>query len=360
MTRPSRISSLAMVAVLSLLLTSFGSAPAHAGKDRTKGKVDYGVTSWVAGTSGYSISGKASGRKGRKVQLQVKWSDGWHTIDKSKTKKKGTFTITGTLDWYGAHKVRVVVPQARRDKAKVFKTKKFTVTTSWVPRGSRSSYLRMSHKGYNFQWDPCDTIKYRVNTGYAGEAAIAFTQEAVTRLERATGFKAKYVGTTSAVPLDDKRYPKGTDMVIAWAHQNDYPELVEAVGRGGPGRLAPARRRSTNKIVLDIKQPGVTMNMAYAGQYPFAYDFPTDEPMGLVLIHELGHAFGLDHFADDIQVMHPGDRSPAPTGYHANFEAGDLAGLRAQGAQGGCLKPYRNRGRYSAIDFNAIPDFTRE
>lgn len=42
------------------------------------------------------------------------------------------------------------------------------------------------------------------------------------------------------------------------------------------------------------------------------------------------------------------------------YEAGDLAELRAQGAQGGCLKPYRSRGRCSALDLSGIPDFIRE
>lgn len=57
--------------------------------------------------------------------------------------------------------------------------------------------------------------------------------------------------------------------------------------------------------------------------------------------------------------MDPTDRPSSPTGYHADYEAGDLAGLQAQGAQGGCLKPYRTsrHGRSPALGLNGGPDF---
>jgi hypothetical protein len=348
MTHRSRPGSAALVAVLALVLTGPGGAPATAAGERpghggpTKGRVSYGATTWTAGTSGYSIKGKAPGPR-RKVALQVKWADGWHTIDKTRTKRRGKYHFTGSFDWYGAHKLRVLVPRKKRFAAKAFKAKKFTVAVPWTPRGATSSYLPFSDRGLTFRWNPCETVKYRINPGLGGPAAVPITLEAMELLERATGFTSKYVGTTTAVPIRGDRYPRGTDLVIAWSHQDLDPALVGTVGRGGTGPSPVAQLKRSKKPTWRIKHPGVTMNMAYAAEYPMAMDWPTTEPMGLVLIHELGHAFGLAHFSDDIQIMHSGPRSPAPGGYFSRYEAGDLAGLASLGAAKGCLTKYRGR-----------------
>ena len=345
MTHRSRLGGMALVAVLALVLTSLAASPASAADKRTKGKVSYGTTSWTAGTSGYAIKGKASGPR-RKVALQVKWADGWHTIDKTRTKRKGKYRFTGSFDWYGAHKLRVLVPKKKSFRARTFKAKKFSVAVPWTPRGATTSYLPFSDRGLTFRWNPCETVKYRINPGLGGPGAVPVTQQAMELLERATGFKSKYVGTTTAVPIRGDRHPRGTDLVIAWSHQDLDPRLVGAVGVGGTGPSPVAQFKKGKKPTWRIKTPGVTMNMAYGAQYPMAMDDPGHETMGLVLIHELGHAFGLDHFADDIQVMHPGNRSPAVGGYYSRYEAGDLAGLRKLGASKGCLT--KDRGRYQA------------
>lgn len=345
MTHRSRLGGVALVAVLALVLTSLVGPPATAAGKRGKSTVSYGNTVWAAGTSGYAIKGKVAGPR-RKVALQVKWADGWHTIDKTRTKRKGKYRFTGSFDWYGSHKLRVLAPRTKRLRAKAFKAKKFTVVVPWTPRGATSAYLPFSDRGLNFRWNPCETIKYRINPGLGGPGAVPITLQAMELLERATGFKSKYVGTTTAVPLRGDRYPRGTDLVVAWSHQDLDPSLVGAVGRGGPGRSPVAQFKRSKKPTWRIKTPGVTMNMAYGAEYPMTMDDPSTEPMGLVLIHELGHAFGLDHFSDDVQVMHSGNRSPAPGGYYSRYEAGDLTGLKALGASKGCLTKYR--GRYQA------------
>ena len=347
--------------MLSLVLTSLVGSPAEAKPKKGKDKVSYGTTSWVAGTSGYSIKGKvrgaqeaqgpAPGQVGRRLAHDRQGED---------QEERASSRSPGSLDWYGAHKLRVVAPKTRRDRAKVFKTKKFKIGVPWMPRGSSSSYGRMNYKGINFQWNPCKTIKYRINPGYAGEGVIAFTQEAVELLEQATGFKTKYVGTTTSVPIARQQFQKGTDMVIAWSHQDDYPELVQAVGVGGPGDLKAARRKSNNKVVLDIKRPGVTMNMAYAPTYPFTFDDAATRPMGLVLIHELGPRLR----PRALRGQHPGHAPGRPSAVGDGLPR-DVRGRRPRrpprpGCPGRLPEALPQPGRYSALDLNAIPDFMRE
>ena len=53
---------------------------------------------------------------------------------------------------------------------------------------------------------------------------------------------------------------------------------------------------------------------------------------GQTLIHELGHAVGLDHVRDPRQVMYP-----SPTRFSAQYAKGDLRGLAKVGVGAGCF-----------------------
>jgi predicted Zn-dependent protease len=77
----------------------------------------------------------------------------------------------------------------------------------------------------------------------------------------------------------------------------------------------------------------VVMNVKYDADYRAG--FGSGETRGEVLLHELGHAVGLQHVSDRAQMMYP---SAIPRA-RAAYGKGDLAGLKKVGKPAGCIKP---------------------
>jgi predicted Zn-dependent protease len=67
---------------------------------------------------------------------------------------------------------------------------------------------------------------------------------------------------------------------------------------------------------------------------PLAMGFGAGVSRGRVLMHELGHAVGLDHVDDRAMVMNTSVSRTSPL---ASYGAGDLTGLRRVGAPAGCI-----------------------
>jgi hypothetical protein len=189
--------------------------------------------------------------------------------------------------------------------------------SSAQPAGDSTAFAFLSlRSGHDLvaRWNPCETIAYRVNPAGAPPGSLTEVRSAVARVARATGLTFRYLGATSVIPgRAPDNYPPDTHLIIAWG----APDGGDA-GVGGATYL-PAHTAS-GEAALVINRGMVVLDPA--------------RTTGRLLLHELGHAVGLAHpLADDrTEIMHARLTADA-----TRWGAGDLAGLQAVGAAGGCL-----------------------
>lgn len=199
------------------------------------------------------------------------------------------------------------------------------------------------------RWAPCITtssstrthvIHYRVNP--AGVAArVHLAQEGIARLEAASGLTFKYDGKTSYIPHNavrngqtvfqalDMEQKAHVPFVIAWAGQG--------TGSGNSNLLTSAEAgvgtvswRSGSSSQLRINDGAVVIRRN-AGSI-LASGFKPNGSVGSLLLHELGHAVGLEH-SQQGEIMYPiiGRGTPA------DYAAGDRRGLARVGRAAGCM-----------------------
>lgn len=198
------------------------------------------------------------------------------------------------------------------------------------------------------RWNPCQSaITYKVNLALVPSkyraTFLSETKSSVARVATATKMKFVYKGTTSEIPTPGSASKQSAEIVIAWTSPSKtrYSLSGATAGQGG-FTYAWASRTSGGKttytyaarrgfVVLDTPQALAQMKGGFG---------PGVRRTNLVM-HELGHAVGLQHVSDTHQLMYPTLRSSTPSG----FAAGDKAGLSRVGRNAGCLSttslPYR-------------------
>jgi hypothetical protein len=177
-------------------------------------------------------------------------------------------------------------------------------------------------------WDPCRQIHYEVNLSGAPEDAMASVDDAVERIEAATGFDLVFDGQTHRGPiatskadfLDDLFGPE--PVLISWLAPERFeyfapPRRAAAVGRPRRGRGPDFDWYTSGMIVVNA---GAHANAGWGHRWA----------LGPVLLHEWGHVLGLAHVKDGDQLMWsdevPG-AEPRPDPYLTDYGDGDLAGL---------------------------------
>ena len=170
------------------------------------------------------------------------------------------------------------------------------------------------------RWNPCQPIRYTVNLGGYDPSARVMINEAVGRLQAATGLPLIPAGDTTFTPTSATPTQSGTasgDIVIALS-DSAHTDLV-------PGSIVGMTNISYTSVII---KASVVVDMGDVASRPEW----SSTGAGPILLHELGHAVGLAHVSDATQLMNAIATSSGPTTYGA----GDLTGLWQLGAAQGC------------------------
>jgi hypothetical protein len=215
----------------------------------------------------------------------------------------------------------------------------YSVTRTLDPHFARTAVVR---------WSPCTVtsagtrthyITYRVNTaGVPGR--VRLVQQALAKLTRANGLRFRYIGPTSYIPhYAVLHYPTGNQYMFDAAQERarTHAELVVAWAKGSATNLLTPGEAGVGTVSwsgsyasqLRIVQAAVVLKRGVHLEPGFA----PGESIGALLLHELGHAVGLNHVTTRSQLMYP----VIGTWTRAYYHAGDLAGLRRVGRAAGCM-----------------------
>jgi hypothetical protein len=213
------------------------------------------------------------------------------------------------------------------------------VGKSALPVTSTTGYRLFTNSDRSIvRWNPCKPIHYSANLAQASdpEGALADLQAAVGKVAAASSLTFVYDGPTTVVPtrawLDAGGSASG--IVIAYAASGSgagQSDLYGADADGEGGWWESGTSTNGSQWVWQIMRGFVVLDPAQTAVY--AAGFGSGATRGALLMHELGHAVGLGHAADQSDVMFPVISASS----QGAWGPGDLRGLALVGKGAGCI-----------------------
>lgn len=184
--------------------------------------------------------------------------------------------------------------------------------------------------GKAVRWNPCAPIHWRFRSSYAPAGGLNVVKAAVARVASLTGTRWVFDGTTTATPASSW-LPTSTSnirpVLIGWtdgAHSDLLRRQPAAVL--GVTRTAYFGMTLNGVSVAETKAAVIALDRTNRLPLTGAVSWRS------VVLHELGHAMGLNHVANPRELMYPVLQRTL-----TDLQYGDRRGLYYLGRAAGCI-----------------------